>query len=525
MTRSRKSPKALNGLTRRQFLAAGSAGALAVAVAAGVDGGLVLPAGASSAGKPKKGGTLLAARVEPTDGFKLDSATADPSYQLDMAVMEPLLRSAPGGKGVVTGLAESFKYDPVAKTYTMTLAKNARFSSGAAVTPRDVAFSLDVWKAGPNYGSTYDSIKSLTTIDDRTFRFNLSEENSALSDFLTWSSSGILPDNFGGKSESEFWQHPVGAGAFIVGDWTSDGNINLTRNPHYYREGRPYLDAIVNSITPDATQRALQFRSSQVDVVEGVAPTQAALYQKQNLIVLAKHYTDFLSFNTAKAPFNNLQARRAVAYAIDYVGLAKGIYKGYAEEPTGLACPSLPFWAPPTKPYFRQDLTLAKRLIDQTGLAKDSLQIIYPTVEGNFGLVAEAVQGSLQAAGLKVTLQPQDLGTFLGEFGTPKFDMGIWSNNAISPDVIDPIVFIYATGWLYSDYSTKELGTLINDYELATTTAAKEAVITRIQNEAFQEVPSLALDHYSDLFAVQSDVHGIDPSPWGMYYYDGVWKG
>jgi ABC-type transport system substrate-binding protein len=522
MTDSYNPRKTPSALTRRQFLAAGSAGA--IAVAAGLASGLP-SAGASTALKPKKGGTLLVARIEPTDGFKLDSATADPSYQLDMAVMEPLLRSASGGKGVVTGLAESFHYDPSAKTYTMKLAQNARFSSGAAVTPRDVAFSLEVWKAGPNYGSTYSSIKSLTTIDDRTFRFNLTEENSALSDFLTWSSSGILPHNFGGKSESEFWQHPVGAGAFMVGEWASDGVIHLTRNPHYYQKGRPYLDAIVSSLTSEATQRALEFRSGQVDVVEGVAPTQAALYQKPYLTVLAKHFTDFLSFNTAKAPFNNVEARRAVAYAIDYQSLAQGIYKGYAEKPTGLVPPSLPYWAPPTKPYFKQDLPLAKKLIAQTGLAKQHLQIIYPSVEGNFGLVAEVVQGSLQAAGLNVTLVPEDLGTFLGEFGTPKYDMGIWSNNAISPDVVDPIVFIYATKWLFASYPTKKLGTLIRDYELATTTASKEAVITEIQNEAFQEVPSLGLDHYSELFAIQSDVHGISPTPWGMYYYDGVWKG
>src|SRR5690349_7439482 len=100
--------------TRRQFIRrAGGVGAVALT-------GLALDAcGASSSsqgggstvasgGSPRKGGTLHEARYEAIDGFKLDSITANTTYQACQAVMEPLVRVNPNGHAYLPGLAESW---------------------------------------------------------------------------------------------------------------------------------------------------------------------------------------------------------------------------------------------------------------------------------------------------------------------------------------------------------------------------------------------------------------------------------
>jgi peptide/nickel transport system substrate-binding protein len=479
----------------------------------------------SAAGnRPRRGGTLLAARIEPTDGFKLDAGTANPSYQVDMAVMEPLLRSRRDGLGILPGLAESWSYDARAGTYTMRLARGARFSDGSPVTPADVAFSADIWKAGPNYGASYAAIKSVTTVDSRTFRFNLTSPNSALPDFLTWSVAGIIPKNFGGRPESDFWQHPVGAGPFRVTQWSTGGSIKVVRNPHYYRPGRPYLDAVTNLFTSDPTQRSLQFRSRQADVVEGVGPDEARLYPKASLLAPPRHFTDFLTFNTTRAPFNDVRARQAVAYAINYRAIADGLYKGYAEQPLGFLPPNVTNWAPPSKPYYRHDSARAAQLIAASGLSRHHVQLTFLTSISSFTLVAQLVAQNLRSLGVRVSLAPTDYGTFIGNVSAGKFDIGLWGLNAISPDVIDPTIFVDQTHWLYSGYPNASLTALIQDYQKATSPASKRAIVTKIQDLSEKEVPALSLDHFSDLFAVQPTVHGIAPTPFGTYYYDEVWK-
>ncbi len=508
-------------LSRRRMLA-GAAG-VGGAVALGLTG--CAAGGVAAAGKrPRRGGTLQAVRTEPTDGFKLDAATADPTYQIDMAVMEPLLRSRPDGLGILPGLAESWSYDPQASTYTMRLANGARFSDGKPVTPADVAFSADVWKAGPNYGATYAGIKSVTAVDSRTFRFNLSAPDSALPDFLTWSVAGIVPKDFGGRSEADFWQHPVGAGAFRVTQWSAGGNIQLVRNPHYYRPGRPYLDAVANNFVSDPTQRSLQFRSGQVDVVEDVDPDLARLYSKTALLVAPPHFTNFLTFNTTRPPFSDVRARQAVAYAINYRAIADGVYKGYAEQPRGVLPPNVTNWAPPSKPYYRYDPSRAAGLVKASGLASHHVQLIFETNFSAFPLIGQIIEQNLRSVGVSLTLAPTDYGTFIANVSAAKFDIGMWATNAISPDVIDPTIFMDETHWLFSGYPEAPLTSMIQEYQTVTSAAAKRAVVTKIQDLAENEVPALGLGHFSNLYAVQPSVHGVTPTPWGFYHYDEVWK-
>ena len=102
--------------TRRQFIAAGSLGALALAGCGSQS------SGPSGGGTPKRGGTLREIRYEATDGFKLDGQTANTSYQVSQAVMEPLLRANSDARTVDPGLAQSFTYDPKGPVYTLTLA-------------------------------------------------------------------------------------------------------------------------------------------------------------------------------------------------------------------------------------------------------------------------------------------------------------------------------------------------------------------------------------------------------------------
>jgi peptide/nickel transport system substrate-binding protein len=503
--------------TRRQFLAAGSLGALALAGC-----GSSQSAG-SSGGAPKRGGTLHAVRYEATDGFKLDGQTTNASYQVSQAVMEPLLRANSDARSVDPGLAQSFKYDPKLPAYTLTLAPGARFSDGSPVTTKDVEFSVNLWKSGPNYGPIYKVIKSVESLDARTFRLHLTEPDDDLPAFLTWSAAGIVPANFGGRSANEFWQSPIGAGPFTVSRWQASGTIVFKRNPHYYRQGRPYLDSIVNTLSTEPNQRRLAFISGQADVVDGVNPQDAPGFPSAKLIKSPAHFTDILMFNTKKRPFTDVDARRAVAYAIDYAGISSGVYHGLSEQPTGWLPPNVGLWAPPSKPYFRLDMTTAKQLAAKAGLAGQSSQIIYPP-ETIPNALAEIVQANMQSLGMHVSLLPTETSTFVGQLFGGKYELAMWGFNAISPDIADPVSFVTSTNFCFTGYPETQLLADLNAYQSTSDVAAKRAAVTRMQNLGEEAAPLLALDHWPVATAAQPNTHGVMPTPWGAYYYDTIWK-
>ncbi len=342
--------------------------------------------------------------------------------------------------------------------------------------------------------------------------------------FLTWSIAGIVPKHFGGRSERAFWQQPVGAGPFMVKRWEAAGDVLMVRNPHYFRRGRPYVDTVINSLTSDANQRSLQFRSRQVDAVEEILPLQASQYAEDRRIESPLHFTDVLLFNTRRPPFDDVRVRRAVALAIQYDGIVNGLYKGFAEAPTGFLPPNVGLWAPPGRPYFKQDAATARRVLAETGLAGQTIELVYPS-ESGFGLVAQVVQRSLQAVGVPVKLVSVETGTFLDQTYGGKFQLALWGYNAISPDIADPAAFILSTNYFFTGYPPTGLAAALKAYYRSSSEADKRAAVIRMQDEGEREVPFIALDHYRITTAVQADVEGVRPSPWGSYYYDEVWKG
>jgi peptide/nickel transport system substrate-binding protein len=160
----------------------------------------------------------------------LDSAAAYATYQTHPAVLEGLLRFASDGESVEAGLADEWDYDAGARTWTFRIRDSARFSDGEPVTSADVAFSLEVWEQGPNFGPLYAGVTRVRTLDERTVVFEMKTPNSVFDALLSASVSGVMPEDFGGVSENQFYRDPVGAGPYKVEEWSRGGEIVLSPN-------------------------------------------------------------------------------------------------------------------------------------------------------------------------------------------------------------------------------------------------------------------------------------------------------
>jgi peptide/nickel transport system substrate-binding protein len=518
--------------TRRQFIgAAGGVGAaaltgLALEACGGTSSqqGGSTAAGGTSAGHPKKGGTLHEARYEAIDGFKLDSITANTTYQACQAVMEPLVRVNPNGHAYLPGLAESWSVDATGKVWTFRLAPNVRFSDGSPCTSKDVEFSVHTWKSGPNNGGYYKLIKDVQIIDDRTFKLHLSTPDFNLTSPLSMAIAGVIPDNFHGMSATQFWQTPIGAGPFKLGSWSISGPINYTRNTHYYKPGLPYLDAIVNTLTTNGNQSRLAFLSGELDVVDGIFGNLSRGYPANSILWEPVHFTDVLLFNTKAAPFDTVAARQAAAYAIDYEGIIRAVYKGKGTPPAGWLPPNVGVWATPSKPYFRQDVKLAQSLAKSSGLAGHTVTLRYPPEEENFVEVAAFVQADLKAIGVDVTLTPEATPTFLGNVTTGKYELAIWGYNASAPDMGNNVQFIATTNTFFTGYSPSQLNTMLAAFYSTPSPAKQHAIVQQMQDFGSTHIPFVSLDNSQYGTAISSHTHGVQPTPWGYYYYDTIWK-
>ncbi|MFB6612339.1 ABC transporter substrate-binding protein [Agromyces sp. NPDC056379] len=506
MTKAPSATKALSALT---------AALMAAALAACSPGG-------GPADPVDADGTLHVARSESFDGWDPDQAAAYSTYQTLQGVLEPLLRSNADGSAVEAGLAKEWTYDPAAMTWTFVLQDDTLFSDGTPLTSADVAFSAGVWAEGSNYGGLYAKITGVTTPDDRTVVFELSQPDTTLPVLMTWSSSAIFPTDFGGKAKDEYFANPVAAGAFVVADWSPGGQITLEKNPNYYQSGRPYLDQVVIDVVPDATERGAQFQAGQVDISEYVGPSDAKQYG-ESLIALPVGQVEHLSFNTTRAPLDDPRLRKAIASAIDYDSITEGAFKGYGSEPRGIIPPNLANWAPPSEPPFSFDLERAKELLeDSENPGADSLELIFDAANTTDLLVGQVIKANLAELGIDVTLSGLETGAFLSRAYGLDADMVLWSYGAVSPDVSDPLGWITGTSWLFTGFETDTVQQQFFEYAATESPEEKQRIVETVQDEALENAQAISLSEFQVLHAVSDRVSGFAAAPWGMYYWDTI---
>lgn len=480
-------------------------------------GGSAQPDDTSAAGGGDS--ALHVLRANPFEGFDLDAQTLNATFQLSLAVIEPLIRVAPDGESLEPGLAASWEYDESGTALTITLA-DATFSDGSPVTADDVAFSVESWKSGANYGATYSVIDSTEVVDPQTIVFHLAYPDVTVPAYLSWSSAGIVPADFGGRDAEEFWQEPIGAGAFTVASWSANGDVVLEANPGYYREGYPLVAEVVSTYAADANSASLQLQSGEADIVDRLDAVTAASLPAELVDPQGEHTTPVLLMNTSDPALADPAVRQAIGWAIDYQSIVDGAFKGYGVVPTGALPTNVPGWEPPSQAYFSHDPAAAEALLASAD-APTSVTLTYGT-DPSTSLIAQIIQDNLAAVGIEVSAEPTDSGSSFGAIAGGDYQLGLFSYNAISPEVADPAWYVAATSTMFTGLPSDDLVGLLSEYGATADEADQAASIVAVQDLLFDQAPFIALAHTQHLLAVRDGVSGVNPAPWGVYPFDTV---
>ena len=259
-------------VTRRELLRYGAGGAAALALGAMPSASLA-SSGARRA-TPKKGGTLKFARSgAPTQLDPSRSIIAPDVYTLDK-IFEPLFIASVSGK-LTPWLAQSYTVSKDNKTFTFKLRPGVKFSDGSPLTAADVVFSINRTRKDKKgvLGFLDFAIKSLEAKGTSTVVAHLSQPWAPFVSDISVFANGIMPANYGGKSETEFFANPIGTGPFTLSGFKSDApSLTLQANKSYWQAGKPYVDAVEFLNVGDDNQRVLQLRGGQVDVIDSVPP-------------------------------------------------------------------------------------------------------------------------------------------------------------------------------------------------------------------------------------------------------------
>ena len=128
----------------------------------------------------------------------------------------------------------------------------------------------------------------------------------------------------------------------------------LVANPRYHGK-KPYFTRVILKVVPSAATRALLLRRGSVDVAETLGVDDlAALRSADGVKVLSipDRNQYHLGLNAKRAPFDKVEVRQALSYAVPYDSIAKEVLRGQAAtsaSPIARAAPSSTATTGPTR--------------------------------------------------------------------------------------------------------------------------------------------------------------------------------
>lgn len=383
-------------------------------------------------GTPKHGGTLTVDVTEAPNTFA--PFRPHEGIAADMAVYASLFEAVP-----TTGdqppalkpiLVSSWSVSSDRRTYTFHLKEGLKFSNGQPLTAEDVAFSIEGESHAPAIGSTLmTDLKHAVAVGASTVRMELDKPESPavfielMADTVAFP---IIPKHlYQSEGAAKFGQKPVGLGPFVLSGATS-GNTTTTYvpNPHYLHAGQPYVEKMVINQVESDNARILAVRSGNAQVAQQIPYSQVpALKGTPGVKVLVGPLwgSSFVVYNRNKAPYNELNVRKALMYATPREQILKSVYQGIGTVPNSLFGGMK--YADPHVPSYPYDIAKAKELLKHSSVP-NGFNMVINTVSGETQgeQLASILQSAYAQIGIHVSIQSEQIATVFANAEAGKFD-------------------------------------------------------------------------------------------------------
>jgi len=434
-------------------LAIGASGALLDACSSGSSGTsgtgttAAHPDGISSA-TPKPGGKLVFGTEAEEKGFDPTTATYDTTGILyARTVFDPLAAIAADGTTVAPYLAQSITPNAEYTAWTIVVRPNVVFHDGTPCDAAAVAYNMQAQKESLLVGTAVSTISSITATDSQTVVVAMETPWVTFDYYLAGGIGGGQISFIAAPSmlrNPNGTTHPVGTGPFVFQEWNQNANFTSTRNPHYWRPGYPYLDAIEYRPIVDTQQLYDSLLSNSVDLMHTSSPpviqelraNSSVAYVDDSTHLAGEPDMECVLLNLSKAPFDNLKVRQAAAMALSSEEYSKVISNGVEAVSNGPFTPQSPFYAPTgyPAPNPAQAAQLVKEVRAETGNPVSFELNHVPDSETT--KQAQFLQAELQAVGFQVTLNPVQQDQLINTALLGNFQAQVWRQfGAVHPDL------------------------------------------------------------------------------------------
>ncbi|MHC4230078.1 MAG: ABC transporter substrate-binding protein [Planctomycetota bacterium] len=495
-------------MSRRQFLSRVSMLGLA---------GTVSPAlwtSLAHAATPKKGGTF---RIGLTGGSTAE--TLDPATY-GTGVINHIMIGAIGNclteidhKGeAIPELAESWEASSGADVWTFRLRRGVTFHNGKTLTADDVIASFNHHRGEDTKSAGKPLLKAVTGIrkaDERTVVFELGSGNADFPYVVSEYFFIIFPSKDGRCD----WKSGAATGGYKLTEFEPGVRYVGERNPDYWKEGRAHFDRVEGVPLADQAARTTALMTGEVDCIDAVDLSTVHLLKRKpgitvNAVTGTQHFT--LPMFTDVAPFNDVNVRLALKYAINREQLVKILLSGFGQ--VGNDSPITP-----ANRYFNTEMAQrkydpekARYHLKQAGLDRLSVKLhaadaAFPKAIDAAVLFAESA--SKAGIEIKVVREPND-GYWSNVWLKKPFVTCFWSGRP-TEDLMFSTAYAADSPWNDAHWKNKRFNTLLAEARTELDSERRRAMYWELQEIVRDDGGTIIPVYAQYVFAGRSNLaHG-----------------
>ena len=258
---------------------------------------------------------------------------------------------------IVPELATSWSWSPDGLALNYRLRDGVQWHDGKPLTSNDVKCTVDLLsnqgkeKLRLNYReSWWVNLAGASVNGPLEGAILLKRPQPALVALLASGGAPIYPCHV---SPRDMRQNPIGTGPFRFQEYKPNQSIKITRNPDYWKPGRPYLDAVEYTIIPNRSTALLAFVAGKFDMtfpnevtIPLLADVKTQSPQVQCQVTPTSEALGMVVNRTAP-PFDNAEIRKAMALAIDRKAMIDILAQGAGDIGGAMQPPPDGLWGLP----------------------------------------------------------------------------------------------------------------------------------------------------------------------------------
>jgi peptide/nickel transport system substrate-binding protein len=430
-------------------------------------------------------------------------------------------------------LATAWEFSADGLTLTFTIREGVMWSDGTPFTAKDVAFTFQLMQdngALPGAGGARfvldDYVTGIESADDTTVSFTFSKAYTP--GLWDLGEAMIVPEHiFKDVADPVTFTNetPVGTGPFTeIGTFESQ-YWELHANPNYWQEGKPYVKGFRFPAYPSNDAANLANTNGENDWFANFIPDIETTFVAKD----PEHHHYFqpatgedvmLYVNTTKAPFDDVNVRKAFSMAIDRAQIVKIAMYDYTHpaDATGLS-DAYSAWknadaVAAGEATMTMNVEEANRLLDEAGLTKDgdvrkladgtemSYDINVVSGWSDWVQAVQIIAQNFEAIGIKLEVRPYDFAAWFDKVTKGDFDVSIgWSSGGPTPynfyrGAMSELTY-FDIGTVANEnwhrYKSAEADALLADFAAATVEATQKDLANQLQMLYIEEFPAIPL--------------------------------